>query len=924
MSLSRQVTTLWAKKRSKEGEHYWLPLIAHLLDTQNTINWLFNHWFSEGQRQLLAQRSSEENIEKLVKFLGFIHDIGKATPVFQVKRSFDGDSELDIELLEKLVKNGFTGLDELILAAPQESQHARAGEAILDREGVPESITAIIGAHHGKPEESPQDKQIATYTANYLQRDVGKSFADKKIQENWEQVQKTLFKYGLNLSGYESVDEIPDINQPEAVLLEGLLIMADWLASSEYLGNETAVPLFPLISIDQTFVELDMKKRFRSAMMAWYQTGEWVPDQIDTKDDPYRKYWGFDARPVQQIMTKAIADTNDPGVVIIEAPMGLGKTEIALLAAEQLAFKTGQDGLFMGLPTQATTNAMFARVEDWLEVLAKMQDENFAIKLMHGKAEFNEDYRQIPNASNIDDEGAVVINNWFSGKKSILTKFTVGTIDNLLLMGLKQKHLFLRHLGFSDKVVIIDEVHAYDSYMNQYLYKAIEWLGAYHVPLVILSATLPKLKRNALLKAYYKGKYGKHFKKNVIAPIGWQNQRAYPLLSILDDKEIKQITDFNDQNNQKSVELQVKRLQVADTEVIQIVLQRIRGGGIAGIIVNTVKHAQVLAKLVPDDVRLMVLHSAFLATDRVLLEKTLERTIGKNADRPHKMIVIGTQILEQSLDIDFDVLFTDVAPMDLLLQRAGRLHRHRIKRPRMLKQPRLYVMGINEFGDYGSGNESIYEKYLLMKTDHFLSDKIQLPNDISSLVQNVYDNNTDREVEQLTEARDKFDTDLQREEKKAEVFQINDPNLAVSAMDDDMTIHGWLSRGQNHVDTDERKAAAAVRDIQETLEVILIQHLETGDFLMDGQNLRECSPIKIAQQVVQIPAAITPNYKIDQVISQLETQTSHYFSDWQDSCWLRGALALILDKNFSGELNGWKLHYSPILGLSYEKEDEDE
>ncbi|WP_057876596.1 CRISPR-associated helicase/endonuclease Cas3 [Liquorilactobacillus aquaticus] len=924
MSLSRQVTTLWAKKRSQEGEHYWLPLITHLLDTQNTINWLFNHWFSDGQRQLLAQRSSEENIEKLVKFLGFIHDIGKATPVFQVKRSFDGDSELDIEILEKLFEGGFTGLDELILAAPQESQHARAGEAILDREGVPESITAIVGAHHGKPEEGPQDKQIATYTANYLQRDVGKNSADKKIQENWKQVQKTLFKYGLNLSGYESVDEIPDVNQPEAVLLEGLLIMADWLASSEYLGNDTAVPLFPLISLDQSFEELDMKKRFRNAMMVWYQTGEWVPDQIDTKDDLYKKYWGFNARPVQQIMTKAIAATKDPGVVIIEAPMGLGKTEIALLAAEQLAFKTGQNGLFMGLPTQATTNAMFARVEDWLEVLAKMQDENFSIKLMHGKAEFNEDYRQIPNASNVDDEGAVVINSWFSGKKSILTKFTVGTIDNLLLMGLKQKHLFLKHLGFSDKVVIIDEVHAYDSYMNQYLYKAIEWLGAYHVPLVILSATLPKLKRNALLKAYYKGKYGKHFKKNVIAPIGWQNQQAYPLLSILDDKEIKQITDFNGQSDQKSVELQVKRLQVTDAEVIQTVLQRICNGGIAGIIVNTVKHAQVLAKLVPDDVKLMVLHSAFLATDRVFLEKKLEKTIGKNADRPHKMIVIGTQILEQSLDIDFDVMFTDIAPMDLLLQRAGRLHRHCIKRPKTLERPRLYVMGINEFGDYGSANESIYEKYLLMKTDHFLSDKIQLPNDISSLVQNVYDNNTDKEVDQLIEARDKFNTDLQREEKKAEVFQIDAPNLAVSATDDDMTIHGWLSRGQNHVDTDERKAAAAVRDIQETIEVILVQHLGTGDFLMDGQNLKDCSPIKIAQQVVQIPGAIVPSYKINQVISQLETQTSHYFSDWQDSRWLRGALALPLDKNYLGELAGWKLHYSPILGLSYEKEDDDE
>lgn len=924
VELPKQATILWAKKRSEDGVHYWLPLIAHLIDTQNTINWLFNHWLSDGQRQFLAQRSSEEDIEKLVKFLGFIHDVGKATPAFVTKKSFDGDGELDVEIMEKMVRNGFTGLDDLMLSVPRESLHARAGEAILDREGVPESVTAIIGGHHGRPEEGPQNNQIANYTANYLQKDIAKTPEDKRIQENWEQIQKSLVNYGLQTSGYRSVDEILDVNQPEAVLLEGLLIMADWLASSECLNDEAKTPLFPLIRIDQTFADLNMKARFRTAIRTWSQTGEWIPKQVDVTTDPYKSHWGFKARPVQKMMTKAIGEAADPGVVIIEAPMGLGKTEIALLAAEQLAFKTGRNGIFMGLPTQATTNAMFVRVEEWLKLLAKNQDENFSIKLMHGKAGFNEEYRQIPNASNVGDAGAVVVNSWFSGKKSILTKFAVGTIDNLLLMGLKQKHLFLKHLGFSDKVVIIDEVHAYDSYMNQYLYKAIQWLGAYHVPMVILSATLPKEKRNALLKAYYRGKYGKHFKKNVIAPVDWQNQQAYPLLSMLDGQEIKQVTKFVGQSDQQPVELQVKRLQIDDDVLIQAVIRKIKHGGVAGIIVNTVKRAEQLARLVPDDVPLMVLHSAFLAPDRATHEQALEKVIGKHAKRPDQMIVIGTQVLEQSLDIDFDVMYTDIAPMDLLLQRAGRLHRHHIKRPPALAQPQLYVMGINGFGDYGDANEAIYEKYLLMKTDYILGSEIRLPDDISTLVQYVYDRHTDQKIDHLTRARDQFDTDLQREKKKAKVFQIDTPNLTVSKDDDDTTIHGWLSHGQRHVDTDEQKANAAVRDIRETLEVILIQHLETGYYLVNGSNLKDCLPVQIAQQVIRIPAAITPSYKIDQVINQLETQTSHCFPDWQDSRWLRGALVLLLDKNLCGELADWQLHYSSKFGLSYEREVEDE
>lgn len=922
--LTGQVTSLWAKKRSKDGVHSWLPLITHLIDAQNTINWLFNHWLSPGQRRLLTQRFSEDKVEKLVKFIGFTHDIGKATPAFQTKRSFDEDFGLDAELLEMLIRQGFTGLDDVNLSDSRKSQHARAGEALLDIQGVPESVTAIIGGHHGRPEDSPQTQQIDIYTANYLQLDVAKSEADKMIQKNWQNVQEQLFKYGLSSSGYDSVGEIPDINQPEAVLLEGLLIMADWLASSESLDNPENTPLFPLIELNQTWSDIDMSGRFRNAILAWYQSGEWIPAQVGIEEDPYQKRWGFDARPVQKAMTEAIEKTTDPGMVIIEAPMGLGKTEIALVAAEQLAYKSGCDGIFMGLPTQATSNAMFERVEQWLNKLAKTQNDNFDIKLMHGKAAFNEDYQAIPNASNVDDLGSVVVNSWFSGKKSILSKFTVGTIDNFLLLGLKQKHLFLKHLGFSDKVVILDEVHAYDAYMSQYLYKAVEWLGAYHVPIVILSATLPKNRRNALLKKYYKGKYGKYFKKNVVAPTHWQDNQAYPLLSIFDGKEIKQITDFSGQSDQKALSLQVTRVKADDEGIIQSVLENLQGGGVAGIIVNTVKRAQTLAQLVPQDVSLMVLHSAFLVPDRVTGERELEDAIGKHAKRPDKMIVIGTQVLEQSLDIDFDVMYTDIAPMDLILQRAGRLHRHNIERPRKLKNPQLYVMGINGYGDYGEANESIYEKYLLMKTDHYLAKTIQLPSDISRLVQAVYDSATDKLIDGLNSAKETFETDLEKEENKAKVFQIEAPNLTVSAFDDDTTIHGWLSHSQRRIDLDEQRANAAVRDIQETLEVILIKHTNDGDLLLTGQNINDVPPIKIAQQVVRLPLAVTPSYRIDKIISDLETQTSNYYPNWQESRWLRGTLALSMNKDNTAQLDNWRLHYSPKIGLSYERETENE
>jgi len=517
-----------------------------------------------------------------------------------------------------------------------------------------------------------------------------------------------------------------------------------------------------------------------------------------------------------------------------------------------------------------------------------------------------------------EKSGSVVLNDWFSGKKSILTKFTVGTIDNLLQMGLKQKHLFLRHLGFTGKVVVIDEVHAYDAYMDSYLCKAINWLGVYHVPIVILSATLPKAKRNMLLKAYLQGKYGKKYRDQLEAPSGWEDTQAYPLLSILDGNQIKQVTEFSGKSDQSPTHLQVSRLNVSDDDLIAQVLTKISDGGIAGIIVNTVKRAQMLARLVPADTQLMVLHSAFLATDRTSQETELQAAIGNHVERPQKMIVIGTQVLEQSLDIDFDVLYTDIAPMDLILQRAGRLHRHQIERPKALKAPQIFILGIQGNHEYGSGNEFVYGKYLLMKTDHFLKTEIILPDDISPLVQQVYDPSTDSEVADIDDAKAKSEGNLTKEKKKAKVFQISDADYRINK-----PIYAWLDRDAGNVDKDEQRASAAVRDIKETIEVILLQHTDEEDCLLDGRQVTAVQSQEIAQQVIRLPAAITPNSDtVDQIINNLEKLTHDYFGGWQSDMWLKDMLVLPLNKQFSTTLAGWRLSYSSKLGLEYMKEDE--
>lgn len=916
-NIKRMAYSLWAKKNVHDGQPMWLPLIVHLMDTKNVIGWLYNHWIDDGQREVMRENfDSEEELLKFVRFLGAVHDIGKATPAFQTKKSYIRDDELDDYLVRRLVESGLDGLDSVELGNRRESPHNLAGEALLYNWRVSEEICAIIGGHHGKPFNFWDVRnQIEDYTSNYFQDDN-----DRNLREKWSDIQKFILDEALNASGYDSLSNLPDkIGQPQAVLFEGLLIMADWLSSSEYIGDNL---MFPLINIEDSAVDVDLDSRYHSAIMNWNRDDMVQFMHVSNVESNYEKRWGFKPRNVQHIMSDAIGRLIDPGIIVIEAPMGIGKTEIALTAAEQLGYSSGRDGLYIGLPTQATTNAMFDRVNEWLENIAEEENEHVSIKLMHGKSMFNQTYSNLPHAENIvdedDDSGTVTVNSWFSGKKSILTKFTVGTIDNLLLMGLKQKHLFLRHFGFSGKVVVIDEAHAYDAYMNSYLYKAIEWLGAYHVPVVVLSATLPKDKRIKLFGSYLRGKFGK-WKDKVIFPDNWESEEAYPLLSYLDGTHVGQVTDFGNADAVQKKSVHIHRLDVSDEEIIENVLEMTRDGGIAGIIVNTVKRAQKLAELVPGDVKLMVLHSAFLAPDRAKKEKKLQDTIGKHGNRPQRMIVIGTQVLEQSLDIDFDVLYTDIAPMDLILQRIGRLHRHDIRRPEKLAEPQTYVMGMSEFGDYGDANEGIYGRYLLMKTDYYLKDRINIPEDISPLVQKIYREDDDFCNEGLEKARREFQGKKEKAKRNASAFQIASPVYPGRKG----SIHGWLNRDKADVSNSEQRASAAVRDIDETIEVVLLKRNGDDYEILDGGKLSDTDSKRIAEQLIRIPSAVISEYNIDKAIRKLEKKTRILFPEWEDDVWLKGSLAMVLDDNLKADFNGWHLGYSDKCGLSYERNDVD-
>lgn len=911
-------TNLWGKKKEKDGQYYWLPLEQHLLDTGNIMIQLWNHWLSEGQRKFIMESISESEVEagvSLASFLGLVHDLGKSTPAFALKPSFNNQSpDLDKILTENLIKSGFSGLENWSTESSSKSPHALASQVLLEAYGVREDIASIVGGHHGRTANDKQEirVQLATYTANYCQYDH-----DGECAENWREVQRKLFEWALEGAGYRNVAELPEIKRPAQVLLQGLLIMADWIAS-----NEEYFPLFPIDKEEEAFQE----ERLESGWERWSKTYLWTPNYFHDIDEQYNKRFQFRPRQIQRAFSEVIDKVQNPGIIILEAPMGVGKTEAALLGVEQMAEKGKCSGMFFGLPTQATSDGIFSRIKDWVGKIAGETSDNKSLQLVHGKAQFNETFQNLKNAENIyADEGSVVINEWFTGRKTaILDDFVVGTVDQLLLAGLKQKHLALRHLGLSKKVIVIDEVHAYDAYMGEFLYRVVEWLGAYRVPIIILSATLPASRRTRLVETYCRGMGMK--KRNIKAAFtDWKETEAYPLITYTDGDWVGQMRDFPLENTK---EVKVELLEEDD---LAATLQReLSNGGIAGIIVNTVKRAQKIAEkleVVFVQENISVLHSGFLAPHRREKEAQLLDEIGKNAKRPQLRIVIGTQVLEQSLDIDFDVLFTDIAPMDLLLQRIGRLHRHReTERPGNLKNPVVYIMGIQAMAEFEEGTRKIYGDYLLIRTQLALPGNLALPADISKLVQQVYKEQESSEVElevpvsiieKYKEAKAKDELKIKEKEKNSNVFRLKGPYDL-----EENSLIGWL---KDDIPSDTEEAGLAkVRDGSESIEVILVKRKENELYLLDditsiSGELTPALAKKISQQTIRLPHIFC--FETDKIIKELEMRNYAELSRWQDEPWLEGSLGIVLDEHNSAELIGYKLHYDIQYGLMVGKEE---
>ena len=878
----------------------WLPAWRHMLDTALVMQGLLRQWLPQGELELLQGELSEEEAERIASLAALLHDMGKLTPVFV--------AQLTPRLPEINSRLNSLGLpvpayDTLI--DPGKSPHALAGAVWLSMQGCPPSLAAVIAAHHGKPPSKEEQRNQLSGEYIYPQHYFGKKGRDSPEAGLWDRARDEWLQYALKCCGYTSLSEVPPISKASQMLLSGLLIMADWIASNQQ--------YFPLLAGDAEPVCSIAPERAAQALEAIALPRPLLWDQPPIDSPSFYSRFGFQPNDVQQAVLDTILTTVEPGLIILEAQMGVGKTEAALAAAEYFAQRRGAGGVFFGLPTQATANGLFPRLMQWAGQLS--EECRQSIRLAHGMANMNQSYAELlhgnAHTENGEPQEGLMVHSWFEGrKKALLANFVIGTVDQLLLAALKQRHVMLRHLGLAGKVVIIDECHAYDAYMNVYLERALSWLGAYHVPVLLLSATLPAQRRYDLIKAYL----GREW------PGEQCFSRAYPLLTWTDGGEVYSRAIPLSKEEKKRIQI----CRLGRESAAEYLRERLLDGGCAVVVLNTVNQAQQMA----EDLRaqlpkneILLVHAQYMLEDRAEWEQALLRRLGRHSTPQERngLIVVGTQVIEQSLDIDADVMILELCPMDLMLQRLGRLHRHPRTRPQRLGQAQCAVL------PWEDGAQAIYGGWPLSQTERLLPDTVVLPDSIPELVQEAY-TVPQAGAEEEPAWRD-YEKRLKDQANKAHTFVLD--AYRESCFSKQNTLFGML---ETDAPDDERYGEAAVRDGRPALEVLMLVRHEDGSIGLvpwhENGRLFSASHVPsfeealcIARQRIRLPQAICRN--IDKAISELENITKKYVPEWQNAGMLRGELFLFLDDRLQARLGDYVLLYQQKAGLKYWKEESD-
>lgn len=1006
----------WAKtgirdsstEENKESLSEGLSLVQHMLDTGSVAAQLWDTWLAPGLQKRFSEhlRLSMADTRALVCWLAATHDMGKATPEFACQFGKQENGKHLSVYRERIEQEKFD-IPEGLIPSKKDAQcpHSKYSQSILidlltkNVVGMPPEViitlASISGAHHGIPAGYfPKSDSLSNRILNDLS-------PKSKWRAAWQELYDiTLERFGASSALQQLAEHGHTIPVAVQFCITGFVIMSDWIASNP--------DFFPM----GTFGSAEQEQRARIGWQALGLEQRWTAALDTNPDTPaadlYASRFGWSnptLRPMQEVVVEAARSMQSGGMMCIEAPMGQGKTEAGLIAAEFLAQATGRTGVAFAAPTQATSNALFDRVVEWVKYQTAdvAQEQGEAIEphsmfLGHSKNRFNKSYEALSEADIFDESPtpgrennrkmlrpgtSLARHSWLSGtKKGLLSSFVVCTIDQVLMTALQARHVMLRYLGLASKVVIIDEVHAYDAYMSKYLSTALYWLGQMNAPVILMSATLPSDIRNELMKSYAKGlKIGtKPLKLTTYSHPTLDLD--YPVIHTLTAEDNGTPKKWKVEQPAEQTEIELKLIDDSPESVLHVLEPLANDHGCAAIICNTVGRAQEMHAFLSEqfgEEHVILTHSRFTATHRAEQEELLVSKLGKKAhyseadgedsSRPHRLIVVGTQVIEQSLDLDFDVMITDFAPVDLVLQRMGRLHRHDSRssseRTPAYRKPVCYVRGVETFGSqdkrprFPDGSKAVYEPKILFSSyaqllPHFDGEPIRIPADISPLVQKSYQKSMSDEIPKSWAGGYMSAEQEYLQNQKNAITRASNYLLRVPTPDDrtmaDCMQH--LLKPDDLRFSDEQIGEAKVRDTDASLEVIAIvverdqpgnpksaiksyRLLPSINGTDEADSLRFNASDKVPpeyQQSMQLAASSirlpyqysdTPNHCLEdgtpRFNAALEQLDEKRIKNWKDSFVLKRQLILPFEEVEAGvysyALCDYELVYTAQLGL---------
>ncbi|MGW1643044.1 CRISPR-associated endonuclease Cas3'' [Streptomyces lavendulae] len=701
---------VWGKtqdrSRHSRGQGGWNPLLAHLLDTGATARELWDRYLPDNVRAVLTEAfggGDAATARAVVPFLAALHDLGKAAPAFLdqfdrmesrshlrgARSAWEKDARSHGVPLPAVWEGLYWAHHQHITAATlprllgcdcsvANGQRCRAPE----HKGL-HAVAYALGGHHG---HVPGAETVGTAT-------IARGGVD------WDDVRAELVEVTAAMMGvdlWRLAALVAPVRPAALIHLMGLVIMSDWIAS-----NDDRYPYADLADSDEAWWQA-AQDRAKAALTALC-LDRWQPTEVT-----WQQLWpGTEPRPVQAAVMELMPGAGQT-LVIVEAPPAAGKTRLALWCAHYLASRNGYQGLYVAVPMKADAGRIADEVKGFMRAAVANADATLAV--VHADAleqqivydlidadrptwqenspldalasggrhalESDEDERdpaRNPAADEYHGRDRAVMDPWYLNRcVGLMAAFGVGTIDEVMLAAQPSKHWMLRLFALSCKTVVIDKAHAYELYQQDLLATTVQWLADMGASVIILSNALPAAVRTALTASWGAGLQvettdaGDEGSVTVVDGVG-NVRRGGPLSA----------------DTPQSVMTVRLRREEDPAGFAAALLDKARDGGCVGVVRNQVAKAVALYRAALagarlhgwDESEILLLHEQFQTHQQRSIEDRVRTLLGKDApSRPDRLLVITTQGAAQS--VDFDYMVSDLAPVDLLVDRMDSLHRH--------------------------------------------------------------------------------------------------------------------------------------------------------------------------------------------------------------------------------------------------------